>query len=337
MAKPTEESEQLVKYLAEQYPVCLETKSLDGHTPLALAYALHRTSYAKVLVNAGSDQTTRDRKGNNILHLLLSDIQGKAHENPNDIKTLLSLLDSRLISPLLTERSSQEPGSLTPLARWMHNIYQFWAFSPPSGRGKDSGNNKETDDQVAILRLILDFAQSTNQKHLELLDSAGNTPLHDAVKGQLPRALELMVERRPDLLHRESATGTTPFEMAVDAWVNEVTSGPPAIPRKSAQSWSDEEKPEYRNVLDQPPTYFTRDTRDEETRDVQLVICDLCRKRSPNAGEKRKLVTLFEANEVAKRLAAYRKVDVVQYWKQGVEIDEVMKWYWRESEGYSCM
>lgn len=313
LSKPSEESERLVEHLAKQYPGCLETKSLEGYTPLALAFSLHRTSYAKILIEAGADQTTRDRSGNNLIHLLLCDKNGEARDKPDNLESLLALLDSRLIPSLLMERSSEQPGSLTPLARWILRAYGFDSYQ---------SNSIETDGKTAVLRIILDLAQSTGQKHLEMLDGAGNTPIHNAVKGELPQALELMIDRRADLLHRESATGTTPFEMAVDKWVHKATEGPPHIPPETPSSWNDEDAP-YREVLEQQPEYFVKK---KEAQYVERVICELCRQRTQTGGQKRKLVTLYEANEVAKRLAAKSHSDDGD---KEVEVDEVQTWYER--------
>lgn len=320
MARPNEESEQLVKYLVEHYPACLETKSLRGYTPVALAFALQRTNIAKILIDAGADQTTRDCSGNNLIHLLLGDIHRSPRATPEGTKFLLGLLDPRLVPSLLTERSSEDPGSLTPISRWIHQIYRLDLHT------YSSRENEETDNELGILRVLLDFAESTGQKHLELLDGAGNTPLHNAVKGHLPRNLKLMIERRPDLLHRESATGNTPFEMAVDAWVDEVTESPPTIPTEDSPSWSDGEKHEYKDLINGSPESFAEE-KDKDPRTVRQIICDLCREHSQPGGQKRKLVTLYEANEVAKRLAARTKPDSIHAEYSTPEIDEVQTWW----------
>lgn len=320
MARPTEESEQLVKYLVEHYPACLETKSLRGYTPVALAFALQRTNIAKILIDAGADQTTRDCSGNNLIHLLLGDINRSPRATPEGTKFLLGLLDPRLVPSLLTERSSEDPGSLTPISRWIHQIYRLDLHT------YSSRENEETDNELGILRVLLDFAESTGQKHLELLDGAGNTPLHNAVKGHLPQNLKLMIERRPDLLHRESATGNTPFEMAVDAWVDEVSKSPPTIPTEDSSSWSDREKHEYKDLINGSPESFAEE-KDKDPRTARQIICDLCRKHSQPGGQKRKLVTLYEANEVAKRLAARTKPDPIHAEYPTPETDEVQTWW----------
>lgn len=272
------------------------------------------------MIDAGADQTTRDCNGNNLIHLLLGDIQRSPRATVEGTKFLLGLLDSRLVPSLLTERSSEDPGSLTPISRWIHLIYRLDLHT------YSSRENEETDNELGILRVLLDFAESTGQKHLELLDGAGNTPLHNAVKGHLPRNLELMIERRPDLLHRESATGNTPFEMAVDAWVDQVTKNPPTIPTEDSPSWSDGSKHEYKDLIYGSPESFA-EAKEKDPRTVEQIVCDLCRAHSQPGGQKRKLVTLYEANEVAKRLAARTKASPIQDEYSKPETDEVQTWW----------
>ncbi|KAK1143690.1 hypothetical protein N8T08_006090 [Aspergillus melleus] len=286
MSKPTAESTELVQYLITHYPEYIETKSDYGYTPLALAYSLRRVAFAELLIRAGANQTIRDSKGNNLIHLMLDSASGDHLEDPDNVTKLLSLLDKRLVYSMFSERSSEGPGSLTPFARWMHYTYsarRHWL--------DERNYNMESDERVEIVRALLDFAAPTGQKHLEMLDGTGNTPIHDAVKGQLPQIFELMITHRPDLLHRENSTGTTPLELAVDAWTSEATKNPPPIPNKDG--------PRYRDVVDTSPEELVQKPAASERK----LICDISRARVSGRSEKRKLVSLNEANEVAKRLA----------------------------------
>lgn len=117
LSTPTLESRRLVEYLVREVPECLETRSAGRYTPLALAYSLNRADYADILIKAGASQTVRDSRGNNLIHLLLCGIDGDTSGKPGNIKRLLGLLDPRLAPSLLVERSSDEPGSVTPFAR----------------------------------------------------------------------------------------------------------------------------------------------------------------------------------------------------------------------------
>jgi hypothetical protein len=251
-----------------------------------ITFSLLRPTYAKILIEAGADQTVRDKKGSNILHLLFCSVTSTSNEKLDDFQNMLRLVDPALVSSLLVERSSHGPGSLTPLAMWMLRALNTANTYSIHGEG---------ENQMKALRMILDFAQGTGQKHLELLDGAGNTPLHDAVRCQLRQTLKILLERRPDLLHRENASGSTPAELAEVAWVTEVTCNP-------TQNHSNQ----YReSLVDRQPEYFVKGSNDAPT--MKRQIYDFCRNKAetlkgPNA--KRRLVTLFEANEVARRLAA---------------------------------
>lgn len=327
----TQESEELVKYLVQQFPAGLETKSVEGYTPLALAFSLHRQEFAKILVDAGADQTTRDRYGNNILHLLLCDMENRTCKDTKTLQPLLSLIDHRLIESLLAGRTCKRPGSMTPFGLWLQRSYEFENHGRSHRRNRNP-INEEKEGKVAVAQLILDFAQPTGQKHLEFLNGAGYSPVHDAVKGELPRTLDLMLARRPDLLHRESATGTTPLEMAADAWVNKTTSDPPVIAGRKPW-WGEMERPEHKSLLLMRPDYFIRDQNSDfggVEYDAPRLVYNVCLEHlQHDAPAKRRLVSLFEANEVAKRLAACDESQDADYFYKPHMNDEVARWYYR--------
>ncbi len=219
MAPDRPETLKLIQFLVQTMPDSLESKSKDGFTPLALAFSLRRVEAATILIDAGANQTARDNNGNNILHLLFHSayphdwaysFRGLRHnafgspETESDAKNLqplLDLVDKRLIPSLLTERSSRDPGSLTPVADWLREA---------SVRNED----------VPALRTILDFAAPTGNEHLEVFDGSGETPLHYVVKAEKQRWLKLILDYRPDLLYRENTVGRTPYELAEDAFMS---------------------------------------------------------------------------------------------------------------------
>ncbi|KAK2836870.1 hypothetical protein FQN49_006637, partial [Arthroderma sp. PD_2] len=177
-----DEGVELVKYILENIPNCLEKRSRDGYTPLLHALSVEKVRFAEVLIKAGANIEARDRKGNNILHVMMS-----RSLKPGTLKTLLGLLDPHLITSLLMSRSSEDPGSLTPFASWIRMIMTY--------RPEDMD-----DEVVETAKLLLDSAEHTGQAHLNVLDGAGNTPVHNLVRFKEPRLLELMLERHPDLL-----------------------------------------------------------------------------------------------------------------------------------------
>lgn len=304
---------------------------MEGYTPLALAFSLHRHRFAKILIDAGADQTTRDRYGSNILHLLLCDMENRISEDAKTLQPLLSLIDPRLVESLLAGRTSKRPGSMTPFGLWLQQSYQSGDYGHPYGRNR-SPINKETEGKIAVAQLILDFAQPTGQKHLELINGAGYSPVHYAVKSQLPRTLELMLTRRPDLLHRESATGATPLEMAADVWIDEVTSDPPPIPGRKP-CWGEMDRPEHKSLLVMEPSHFIRDQNKEYggiSYDAPRLVYNVCLEHlQHDAPAKRRLVSLFEANEVAKRFAAKDVMAEADRVYNPDMNDEAARWYHR--------
>ncbi|KAJ5371091.1 uncharacterized protein N7496_007183 [Penicillium cataractarum] len=294
MSRPCEESERLVQYLADHHPECLEVKSSEGHTPLALAISYHRLSFARILIKAGANQAARDTEGCNLLHLVLCSLSGSTARHADKISQLIDLMDKDHVSNMLTQRAGE--GSRTPFARWLHK-YPNFDFSVEI-QPKVPNLPSDQESISSITKLFLTLGTSTNHKFLELLDGAGNTPVHECVKRGFSQVLEPILDHRPDLLYRENATGSTPLEMAVDAWVNETTRTVPKV-AVSTDRW-----PQWQNLTNRRTEWFIKN-KDWRTR-AQMMV-EVCQKRAQQSLQKRKLVSLFEANEVAKRLAAKGK------------------------------
>lgn len=325
MSNSTDESIRLVRYLVEQMPHCLSVKSVEGYTPLALAFRLHRVEFAKILIQAGADQTARDKHGHNLLHLLF-------FKTPHDAKSLevfqqmLDLVDPLLIPSMLVERSSLHPGSVTPFSQWINSqrVIHFHLNQPHV--------NDEPEARLAIVRKILDFAEGTGQKHLEVLNGAGNSVVHDAVRFQMPKALGLILERRPDLLHLENATGSTPKELSETAWVRDVTRDPPNL-NINNHHWQNNHSLNECVVCRQPETFVEENVKAKHNKLPSQGVYEVCRDWAldERTSKKRKLVTLFDANEVAKRLAAQNTRRTARHYgreenEADDEQDEVTAW-----------
>ncbi|KAL5409584.1 hypothetical protein PMIN04_010972 [Paraphaeosphaeria minitans] len=283
MAEPSHEALKLIKYLIDTTPESLEVKSTDGYTPLLIAFSLHRFSAAKLLIEAGADQTARTSAGSNILDVLLVDPYRNFCINDNAIlKRMLGLIDSRLVPSLLSERTSAQPGSLTPIAHLM----------------TISGGYNHGELKTEILETLLDFATPTNYAFLELLDGAGDTPLHWAVKKRNQDYISAILSRRPDLLFRESSVGRTPFEMAEDAWLASRVHDAPSIRHHISQS-----------IVHRATESFAKDYVESSNTDTAERVWALCKEvaASSRGSLKRKLVSLLDANEVANRLAKRQK------------------------------
>jgi hypothetical protein len=316
MAEPGYESSELIKYLLNTMPESLETKTTDGYTPLLIAFSLHRFSAAKLLIDAGADQTVRTSAGSNILDLLLVDPYSQSFITDNTLlKRMLSLIDHRLIPSLLTERTSVDPGSLTPIAH----------FILKSGNGGDYG-----EPHIEVLETLLDFATPTNYEFLELLDGSGDTPLHWAVKNRRQTYMTAFLNRRPDLLFRENSVGRTSLELSEDSWLAGCVCAAPNIYNGNQPS-----------ITNRHVERFARDfvpTADLSNAGERIwVQCNEIALQS-RGSFKRKLVSLMDANEVAKRLAkrhkekravevGFPKEEDDEEVEVSRDVDEVRSWY----------
>lgn len=265
-------------------------------TPLHLAFNLHKVEMAKILLEAGADQTTRNNVGANIVHSIFNDQFLKTDHLPR-IRELLNMIDPRLISSMFTERTTEQPGAATPLARWIHaNV-----------RNAHNGNGVAAEREKFV-ELILEFSRGED---LNLVNGEGDTPVHAAVRYGADAVLRAMLECRPDLIFRENASGRTPFEVAEDAYLAaEVFADPPSISANNDGYYSYGRRRRTRMgitnnaLLNRRPETFVEEAKDSRS-GVEKVysVCREFKDKALELGLNRKLVSLVEANEVAKRLA----------------------------------
>lgn len=262
-----------------------------------------------MLITAGANQTTRDSDGCNLLHSLLIP-RGNVCTKVANIAPLVELIDKNLISQMLIQRAGEK--SMTPFAKWLESANGSWR------RASFNDDNRSSFDPASVAKLVLDLAEPSNQKHLELLSASGNTPVHEAVKARCPAALEAMLDRRPDLLYRENATGSTPLELTVDIWVNGITREEPRLAFFGGRD------DRWKNITSRPGWHFLPDP---DFRNTAKKLYDICQARAQNNPGKRKLVSLHEANEVAKRLASKQEVErYAHHHNDDRKQDEVSEW-----------
>jgi ankyrin repeat protein len=287
----------LLRQLCKTHPEALQHRSSNGMTPLQLAFRLHRVAMIKVLLEAGVDQTCRDNDGANIVHSILSRNFVRLDLGDLDrIRELLGLVDPRLLPSLFLERTTEGPGAATPLAYWMHQCVE----------GSD-GNDKDLEKFV---RLILEFSKGED---LGIVNGEGDTPLHAAVRYGADAISGCMLEHRPELLFRENATGRIPYEMAEDAYLSkEVFNNPPSLQLEASTQYRyghglrramrSKDRQNVTDVLARQPQTFVEEPQDP--RSTAEKVWETCKEFADKAqGAKRKLVSLVEASEVAKRLA----------------------------------
>lgn len=236
------------------------------------------------------------------------------------LRDFLALLDPALVPQLLTQRASgdhvsEEFLSLTPLAALlrsrMHHV-----------------NPARDADVIEALALAGPDA-------LDMLDGAGDTPLHVCVRNSRYQFVVRILRHRPDLLARENGTGRTPLDIARDLALNVVFAGPPLVTgfdgadsNRYGMYFGGVQNNRGSLVQLRPADFLADKKRREEAqregeRGPVWTTYDVCAREAANAeaenrGVKRRVVSLFEANAVSERLAKR----AVKKRKQRVELEE---------------
>jgi ankyrin repeat protein len=307
----TADTLEMLKHLVEVLPEAVEARSDDHLTPLLRAFQLHNLEAARILIEAGADQTARDRDGMNLMHQLMSPKGhvGHAHEDVDHMRAMIETIDKRLIVSMCFQRSSAE----TPLSLWMSQL-----------RG-----SKEF--QANVTRLLLEYGDGSE---LEALNGAGLTVLHTVAQRfsngyEDPRQYllhaKVILEHHPGLVFWENATGKTSLELVEDQILALKCSGDKDNVGRRHQY--------YGHLYGRPQSITDRQPREfikqEASGDVDMALdantdqLDLSPKQhaemmrkllvatqaklEADGGGKRRLVTLHEASEVARRLAATQR------------------------------
>lgn len=283
LAPSDERKERLIKYLLESGRSSLNVKTKADQTPLMLAYMTGDIASAKLLIDAGASQSAHSF-GNNLVHGALGSI--KAYEsNVSKLAEMLDLLDPQLLKDLLLQRNSaSHSNGATPLHHWL----------------LESGVRLENDFAVEILKLLLQYSQG---KELAMINSAGETPLHSLIAHSSLALAKILLDFNPDLLYRENATGRTPAEVAQDMCLATKFSGPKEFNQPSYGYGS---RYDAQDIINRDPATFVKGEEKDE-RCSQQKMWDVCKQVMDHHAQKRKLVSLPEANEVAKRLGEMTK------------------------------
>ncbi|KAL8650578.1 MAG: hypothetical protein Q9210_003740 [Variospora velana] len=304
---------EVIKYLIAVMPDAIDVPSVrDQLTPLALAFLRGRIDGAKALIEAGADQTTRDSSGKNLVHLALIHAARRTPTDTKKFKDLLALIDKRLIRSFFIERCKDGPGGLTPLGLWL--------AKPRSGRWsyRSSPRSQLSPD---VFPILLDFG---GDGALTMMDGSGQFPLHLAVKTSHTAMVKLILEHDPALLFRENAVGQTPLELAHSLYVRRCAEGNPII-----------HADRYKALENHEPEYFTKaageDGEDKDDwSDVVTGTWDVCKEFAEKGARGRKLVSVNEAREVAKRLVDKQKRESAE--KEGMDDGEKLKGEVKEDE-----
>ena len=308
-------------------PAHLEKKTARGETPLMTACRMGRPSFAKILIDARADQSVRSLRGENLLHAALA----SAGDVPaHRLGALLDLLDPALRGHMFLQRRNLADGGATPLHSWVERV----AAPVPAWHHPAAPGRSLLSVRVDTLGLLL---RCSGGAELEMLNGAGETCLHTATMGTSIAVAKVLVDFRPQILYRENAVGRTPAELAHDRVLANQISRPRPFPlsfqRPSHGRVLKQAPSDFADKFNDPETTTQKET--EAARDLGLsssypapllatvrtwmglepeqirafdvdaqndVIWDLCSTAMGRHPGARRLVSLNEANDVARRL-----------------------------------
>lgn len=282
-------------------PEMLETKSSEGWTPLQVAAIKQRVPMIEYLISVGANQRHRDKNGRNMIHSMLKQASQWSKEDRERLEKMLDLFDKEALKEMFLERCNEKPGALSPLAYFM-----------TVNRGNFKGS-----EVVSIL------AKYSNGEDLSMINGEGDLPLHVAIKNSLSTQTATLLSLNRTLLYRENATGRTPLEMARDIYIASCVEHAPNIDGGYQRHYYPGQT-DYNSVLHQPLSNFVKkDLVPEESKKRTWDICDAVDRelKSDGVERKRRIVSLFEANEVAKRVTGIKRYGGYQAVVNGGVVD----------------
>ncbi|KAJ2988752.1 hypothetical protein NUW58_g3814 [Xylaria curta] len=275
----------LIEYLIKVYPSSFEAKSDLGHSPLYLACLMGRVQFAKTLIDAGADQSVKDKEFNNVIHACL-----KNRPKPDQLRQMLELFDPELRTHMFRQRNNLSHGGDTPLHFWLKNANALSYTWDYTNRGSRRILEDENVDNVKLLRLLLEFSKG---EELEILNGSGDTVLHTAVVRLLSEQTKVLLEQNPKLLYRENTVGRTPGEIAYDVFTNSKVEGLDPIEINANKRFT-------KTLLERSPESFISAVQPKKSR--KDGIWAIVQEHLAKTEGKRRLVSLNEANDVARRL-----------------------------------
>jgi ankyrin repeat protein len=336
LAIPSDTSNELLEYLIEAAPESIQKKNSNGETPLLVACRLGRIDYVRILIDGNADQSVRNHKGENILHAAVA-----GNPKADKLRLMLDLFDADLRSHLFLQRKNFNENGNTPLHAWVSqasgvqpentNRYRYNNYYNNGSSNKPYG--KDTD-VVDMAKLLLEYSKG---EELEMLNGAGETCLHTAIMHGMLSLTQVLVNFQPKLLYRENAVGRTPAELAHDRLTGDrfakpdrlsidkhvkvqtlmSTSPGDFVTKATLKNKSSEEKAEMLANVGLSGDYSAKEILQimgsmgvsKEYEDNSLndkakkqVMWDLCLTTMQRNPLNRRLVSLNEANDVAKRL-----------------------------------
>ncbi|KAI1456874.1 ankyrin [Annulohypoxylon moriforme] len=286
-----EKTNKLIEYLIKVCPSSFEAKSDEGYTPLYLACLLGRVQFARTLINAGADQSVKDKELNNIIHAALTN-----KPKTKQLQELLDLLDKDLRSHMFLQRNNLTRGGDTPLHYWLKEanpVQWSWNYSRGYNISRRELRDEETSN-IDILKVLLEYSGGTE---LEIFNGAGDTVLHTAVLRHLAGHVRVLVSRNPNLLCRENAVGRTPGEIAYDFFIKTKVEDVEPIGIRLDTGIDN-----IKHILEQKRISKDKISNDSIGQYRMERTWRIIEEELGKVEEKRRLVSLNEANDVANRL-----------------------------------
>ncbi|RYP71433.1 hypothetical protein DL771_004800 [Monosporascus sp. 5C6A] len=290
-----EQTNRLIEYLIKVCPSSFEAKSDRGYTPLYLACLLGRVQFAETLIKAGADQSVKDKECNNIIHAALAN-------NPkvDRLRSLLSLLDPELRSDMFKQRNQLAHGGDTPLHYWIKKANatrSSYALHGQFGAYSRHDTSKDSKSSFKLLSLLVEFSKGAE---LEIFNGSGNTVLHTAVLLELPDHMRVILENNAQLLYRENTVGRTPAEIAYDRFIASKLSTGDAVTGRGTRRGE-----RLADLVNKSPDWFVSGQRGKSERPHRELVWEVAAEylARTEGSSKRHLVSLNEANEVAKRIS----------------------------------
>lgn len=302
---------ELVQYIATSDASLLESRSLGGFTPLHLACTVRSMEDITLLLSMGSKVRSRDATGRNMVHHL---IWPPAQEKLNSFDSFLSLFKKSDVAEMLLERDIL---GYTPFA--------FWQAQCNIGNIAGESAHASTIPEIV--------SSYTNGQHLTIMNSVGDLPVHVAIKQGRPLHVREFLAQNPATLGRENATGITALELALGKLQSATVDGLKASastrraggPRFTEVLHGGLETKEWKEFLPKEAEPDGRKERLEakllrgEMKDFEASrwVWEEClevkeRVEVEGEGVKRRLVSLGEANEVARRMVVAQTKESIQ-------------------------
>lgn len=288
MAPPLEDGScPAFDHALEAFPQHLESRDNNGNTPLHTAVRLGRVYAIRALLKAGADQLSRNEKGENVVSMIMS-TQLYTTDNVELLPSILRMFDSELVTEMLLQRDTSTPVyghiSMTPLARALVT-------------------NQPCQNAINMCQYVFDY---TDGKDVAVLDGAGNYIIHYLARSDREVLVKYLIDQRPEILYWENATGQTPVDVAQTAYLRSIIENPPKLPEPRRYDVTTQHYGSYQAQEQEGQQAVDHllelDAEDASQRSGAWRMNRLMQKLMVKYPGKRKLVSVLDANEVAKRL-----------------------------------